>query len=87
MSEEIDLTEVTAMELIDELENRGHTVDRDSDIDDFTVEQLRRALGYTDDDDDADWDSLFNLFHTRKDEYAIKEIKRIIQQKTGRILV
>lgn len=87
MSEKIDLTEVDIDLLIEEIEDRGHTVDRDSDIDDFSDEQLREALGISDDDIDVEWSHLYNLFHANNEKDAIGEIKKIIQQKTGRILL
>lgn len=87
MSEKVDLTEVELDNLIKELADRGHTVDRESDIDDFDEHDLREALGLLDDDNDVNWNHLFNLFHARNESDAISEIKAIIQQKTGRILI
>jgi len=84
MAEKIDLTEVKTEDLIAELEERNELPE--SDINDFTTAELRAELGI-DDDDDIEWNRLYNLFHTNNECDAIAEIKSIIQQKTGRILV
>lgn len=86
MSDNVDLKELKSDDLILELEKRGHSVDRPSDIDDFSEQQLRQALGI-DFEIEIDWDRLYELFHTKNEQDAIVEIKKIIQQKTGRILL
>lgn len=85
MSEKIDLSEVELHDLIDELADRGHTVDRDSDIDDFSDEKLMEALSI--EPDDIDWNQMYTQIMCGNEQQAIENFKQIIQEKTGRIIV
>ncbi len=86
MTEKVDLEKVDTDDLIDQIELRGHNVDRESDIDDFSEAELREALGLNEDDADIDWHSLYNKFQMGNEKDAMNEVRTIIQQRTGRIL-
>lgn len=84
MEDEIDLTEVESETLIEELTKRGDLPD--SDIDDFSDDELREALGYGPDDEDIDWNDLYNKIQCGRQDDVVSYIKEVIQQRTGRII-
>lgn len=86
MADKIELKDVDIDDLIEEIERRGHDVDHESNIDDFSDAELREALGLDEDDHDIDWNELYNKIQTGSEEVAIRELKSIIEQRTGRIL-
>ena len=71
-------------DLIDELEDRGELPE--SDVNDFSNEQLLQALGYQP-DDSIDHDHFYQLFVLGRADDAMAEFKKIIEQRTGRIIV
>jgi len=85
MADKIDLTEVDIDDLIDEIIDRGHSVDRESDIDDFSDEELLEALGV--EQDDTDWNEMYAKIMCGNGEQAFDNFKQIVEEKTGRIIV
>ena len=79
-----DLEDAETEDLIAELENREALPE--TDVNDFTNEQLLQALGYAP-DDSIDHDHFYQLFALGRADDAMAEFKKIIEQRTGRIII
>lgn len=86
--EPVDLSEAETKDLIIELESRGHEVDIDPVLDEFSdsaIEIEFRARGlYA--ADDGDLRELWEAFYTGRTDRAIELAKKIAQDSTGRFL-
>jgi len=71
-------------DMIAELKERDELPE--SDIDDFDEVQILEALGYTP-DEDIDFDRFHQMFSVGQADLAVAEFKRLIEHKTGRIIV
>lgn len=80
------LKDADSDEMIAELNARGDMPQFESDINDFSEAELYSALGITP-DDDIDWPAFYQLFHIGREEEAVSKFKRLIEQRTGRIIV
>lgn len=85
-TDDIDLSDVESADLLAELEKRGEVPE--SDINDFTSEQLLQALGMEEEDiyDAPNWNRFYELFATGKDQEAVAAFKKLVEHKTERIL-
>ena len=79
-----DLKDAETEDLINELETRGELPE--TDVNDFTNEQLLQALGY-EPDDSIDHNHFYQLFVLGRADEAMSEFKKLIEQRTGRIIV
>jgi hypothetical protein len=81
---EADLTEIETDDLIEELEERGHSVD--VELSDFTDDEIAEYLG-AEDISGVDWTGMYHKIMCGNGEQAFEEFKAIIQDRTGRIIV
>jgi hypothetical protein len=81
---EADLTEIETDDLIEELEERGHTVD--AELHDFDDEEICKYLAISD-SSGVDWADLYQKIVCGNAAQAFEEFKQIIQDRTGRIIV
>jgi hypothetical protein len=87
----VDLEKAETRALIEEIESRGHSVDYESDLDDFSdddlIEELQeRGMGDTPCNTREAIVEMFEAFYLGKNEAAIAIARRIAQDTTGRTL-